>query len=107
MVLLSDISILLSPDHFRPNFVPLRQGPASNSSCKKSADVLRDRHRGGEPGRFDAVQAHQPGNAVVFRPLDQEVGSGCAFTRNLGADAGVTGLQLAVLQNHQAQPACQ
>src|SRR3546814_7405570 len=61
-------------------------------------DFLGYRQGGGQAGRFGAVEVDQAGDAVRLDALHQEVRLRLAGTVDLGADAGVGGLQRAVLQ---------
>src|ERR1700716_3573812 len=47
--------------------------PPQTSASREFADLVRDRERRRQPGRFDSEQVDQSGDAVVARTLDQEI----------------------------------
>src|SRR5258706_12333090 len=58
-----------------------------------------DRKGSGQSRRFDAEKIHQAADTMVPRTADDEIGRRFLRPGNLGANARVTGLQLAVLQS--------
>src|SRR5574338_419165 len=60
--------------------------------------VVGDRERGGESGRFDAVEIDELRHAVLARSLDYEIRRRRAGSGDFRPDAGIAGLQGAVFE---------
>src|SRR5437773_2905394 len=68
------------------------------SIAEKLEHSVSDRERRGEARRLDAEQIDEARDAVVGRPLDEEIARGLAARVELGPDSGIGGLQGAVLK---------
>ena len=66
--------------------------------------MVRNGKRGGQPGGFDAVQVHQPVDAVIERALDQKIPGVLARRLELGANPRVIGLNSAVGKGREITP---
>src|SRR5512139_2838092 len=77
---------------------PVCQTCSWASISEEVQNVIADRERRGEPGRFDAEEVHQSRHTVVPRPLDQEIARWLALRLDLGSDAGIRRLEGAVLE---------
>src|SRR6266480_5615892 len=66
------------------------------SIAEKLEHSVSDRERRGEARRLDAEQIDEARDAVVGRPLDEEIARGLAARLELGPDSGIRGLQGAV-----------
>src|SRR5205085_11116324 len=64
----------------------------------------REREARGEAGRLDAIELHEPRNAVLARALDLEVRRGLAGPGRFRPDAGIAGREGAVGQPGPVAP---
>src|SRR5579859_5761778 len=67
-------------------------------TLQQGLDVRGDLQRCGQARRLDAIEIDEAGDAVIMRPLNDEVGRRLVRAGNLGPDARVARLQLAILQ---------
>src|SRR6266513_923741 len=88
------ISMISSSEGRAAKFV---RPPVRASIAEKLEYRVSDRERRGEARRLDAEQIDEARDAVVGRPLDEEIARGLAAPLELGPDSGIRGLQGAVL----------
>src|SRR5918992_2241393 len=76
----------------------MASGRLAHGALERPVHLLGKRERAGEPWRFDREEVDEPRHAMRLRALDDEIGGGRAARPDLRADAGVAGLDRAVLQ---------
>src|SRR5436309_6021981 len=89
------ISMISSSEGRAAKFV---RPPVRASIAEKLEYRVSDRERRGQARRLDAEQIDEARDALVGRPLDEEVARGLAARLELGPESGIRGLQGAVLK---------